>query len=169
MVRAANVAPATLSEKSLALGETVERDVRFALRKPCAACPYSRTTTPGSLGGSDPSVYVGQSLGPFWLPCHCSTDYSDPEWKQDTSKPQCAGAAMFRDAIGVAGLMPPALHRLKADTSLVFSSHAELLAYHRQIPLEEAQKQLRMAPPELLLELEMLKLNQKGWVKVASR
>ena len=145
----------------------MEADQRFVMRRPCRACPYSRTTTPGELGGSDPSVYVGQALGPMWLPCHCSTDYQDPNWRTDLSKPQCAGAAMFRDIIGVAKLMPAELHRLPGDPALVFSSHAELLAHHRGISLPEAEKRLKMAPPELLRDLEMLKCSKKGWIKGA--
>jgi len=91
---------------------------------PCGECPFSRTAQPGGTGGSSPSVYVGQGHGPFWLPCHAHSDFDDPNWKNDTSKPQCAGAAIYRANIGRARLMPKELHQLPPDTELVFGSPA---------------------------------------------
>jgi hypothetical protein len=147
------------------VGDPSMSDKRFCVKKPCKECPFARSTTPGELGGSDPTVYIGQAMGPFWLPCHLHTEYSDPNWKQDTAKPQCAGAAMYRSLVGVDRLMPPSLHRLEGDPELVFSSPAELLAHHKKISIEDAEKILLIDPPEWLMLLEMKKAAMVGWLK----
>lgn len=124
------------------------------LQRPCNECPYSKTVTPGALGGSDPSVYVGQGHGPFWLPCHKNVDFKDPNWKQDTEVQQCAGAAIYRANVGRDIVMPGSLHKLPADES-VFQSPAELLAHHRGITLGEADQYLIENSPENLMIREL--------------
>lgn len=125
------------------------------MKSPCKECPWSRTTEPGHLGGSSPQTFIGQVWGPFWLPCHSHTDYSDPGWKTDTSKPQCAGAAMMRDVTGRAPLLPPAIHRLRADLSKVFGSLAEFLAHHTGWTLQAAERYLTVHSPDDLLNQQM--------------
>lgn len=127
------------------------------LKKPCADCPYSKTVTPGVLGGSDASVYVGQGHGPFWLPCHKTCDFTDPNWKDNHTVQQCAGAAIYRANIDRAKLMPGSLHTLdKSDT--VFQSPEELYAHHKQISLEEATEYLKQHPAEILMLEEFKKI-----------
>lgn len=104
-----------------------------------------RTVEPGELGGSQPQTYVGQIEGPFLLPCH--EQYTQERSIRDPNNGQCAGAAIMRANLGIATKMPAMLHSLPADTSQVFASHAEFLAHHEQITLEEAQQQLRDKTP----------------------
>lgn len=95
---------------------------------PCKQCPFSRRCEPGALGGSSPAVYIGQSQGSFFLPCHLHTDYDDPNWKVDVTRPQCAGAAIYRANLGVA--YSERLLHLPAGHPDVFASHEEFLAHH---------------------------------------
>lgn len=128
------------------------------LKKLCNACPFSRSVTPGALGGSDPAVYIGQGHGPFWLPCHKNCDFNDPEWKTDTSVQQCAGAAIYRSNLNRENMMPKHLHKLPANSEYVFSTPAELYAHHKGISLEDAQEYLKRNPPNLLMMQEFHKV-----------
>ena len=155
----------------------------YAVKRPCAECPFSKTVQPGTLGGSDVSVYVGQAIGPFWLPCHMDTDFQDPNWKQDITKAQCAGAAIFRANLGISDYMPDFLHRLPPDTLpalrqrrspdrntvLSFASHAELVAHHRQCSVTEAEAWLEKNPPTELLRVELNKIEAKRRAVPAAR
>lgn len=125
--------------------------------QPCAECPFARAVKPGTTGGSDVTRFVGQAIGPFVLNCHMDPIYSDKPGVRLEER-QCCGAAMFRDLIGVAELMPEAFHHLKGDPALVFSSPAELIAHHRGITVAEAEAELRETPPTQLLEIELSKL-----------
>lgn len=134
------------------------------LKKPCKACPFSRACPPGKTGGSDPAIFVGQAVGPFWLPCHQTQNFKDPNWKNDMSVRQCAGAAIFRANVGVAesiAAVAEQLLRLPADTGLVFHSFAELLAHHRQVSIDEAEKSLEITTPRDLLRIELNKIEAK--------
>ena len=133
-------------------------DRRYSLKKPCAECPFSRASRPGATGGAAATTYVGQAHGPFRLPCHMAAGYEDN--RRDEGLPQCAGAAMYRDLAGRAPLMPPEIHQLKGDPALVFSSPAELVAHHTQVPLWRAQALLRGLPPSHWLAVEALKLSR---------
>ena len=128
------------------------------LQRPCSACPFLKSIKPGYLGGSDSTVYIGQGYGPFWLPCHKNCDFDDPNWKKDVTVQQCAGAAIYRANTGMSHLHPPHLHRLEKDPC-VFESPEQFLAYHNNIPLEEAAAFLRKYPPVhwYYRELEKLK------------
>jgi hypothetical protein len=98
-------------------------------------------------------VFIGQAFGPFMLSCHMDHDY-----EKDRRSPallQCAGAAIFRANVGVDALLPDALLHLEPDAEAVFETPAELLAHHANIPLEAAQKLLRLFPPRKLLENEL--------------
>jgi hypothetical protein len=124
-------------------------------KTPCKECPFARHTEPGATGGSDPTVYIGQAIGPFLLSCHM-----DPNYEKDPRSPhlmQCAGAAMFRSNIGVDVLMPPFLHHLPSNEEKVFSNPAELLSHHLRITLEEADAILAKRPPHELLRIEFEK------------
>lgn len=131
---------------------------------PCAECPFARHIKPGALGGSPTSTYVGQANGPFWLPCHCSTDFNDPKWKTDVTKPQCAGAAIFRANVEVADKMPDFLLKLPKDTTKVFASFAEFVAHHEQVPLDTAAQFIKAFPPDLWTRCEMSKISARHFV-----
>jgi hypothetical protein len=112
---------------------------------PCKECPFRRDIAPGTLGGSPATTYIGQVNGQFWLPCHCSTNYSDPNWKTDLSKPQCAGAAIFRANVGVR--VAPSLLVLPQNNRTVFNSFEGFLAHHEDISWADAQDRLAKYPP----------------------
>ena len=98
----------------------------------CSTCPFSKTSTPGELGGSPVETYVGQIIGPFFLPCHQVKDYKGNAEKIETCQCQCAGAAIFRANIGVGKYMPHTLLNLPADSDPnVFTSLHEFVWHHR--------------------------------------
>lgn len=101
------------------------------MKTPCKSCPFSRTTKPGTLGGSPTEVFVGQIHAPFIIPCHCHIDYSDPDWKTNsvTNAPHCAGARIFRANLGIKTL-PESLAGLPQDTDKVFASVKEFVSHH---------------------------------------
>lgn len=122
-------------------------------KQPCATCPFKRTTKPGTLGGSPTQVYVGQTEGGFAIPCHERIDYNDPNWRQTfLDVGQCAGAAIFRSNIGKAS--PRTALVLPADPETVFASHAEFVAHHDNITVEEAERQLAETTPRQCVEQE---------------
>lgn len=117
------------------------------LKHPCATCPFRKSSTPGHLGGSPAHTFIGQVNGPFYIPCHSTIDYSDPEWNKSKAMavPHCAGAAIFRANTGtpeVAGV------KIDADKETVFASHAEFLAHHEGITVREAEHVLRCITPD---------------------
>ncbi len=107
--------------------------------KPCAECPFRRDIKPGLLGGSPVETYVGQSVLPFWLPCHCDKNYAFKASKFDEVT-QCAGTAIFRANLGVSWLMPKSLLNLPGDTQIVFGSVSQFVAHHKGISLKEARE-----------------------------
>lgn len=141
-------------------------------RKPCEECPFRRASYPrglGLIGGSPPEVYVGQSMGPFLLPCHMTPDYEQD--RRDPGHAQCAGAAIYRANVGVSDRMPAQLIKAEPDATEVFGSHAEFLAHYYGVSVQVAEVWLKHVPPdELLLReaqrasvtlVEKSKINQK--------
>lgn len=125
-------------------------------KTPCKECAFRRDITPGALGGSAPEVYVGQTNGPFYIPCHCHYDSTDENWKEKAMQaPQCAGSRIYRANIG--SLMPESITGLPADPVKVFSSHAEFVAHHRGISLTEAVRRLAERTPDELTQIEISK------------
>lgn len=110
--------------------------------KPCKECPFAKdnTLTGDKPGGADPTVYIGQSVGPFWLPCHMEKEYEGKSTSPDKVN-QCAGAAIYRTNVK-APKMPEQILRLPEDKETVFGSHAEFYAHYNKIPLEVAQLML---------------------------
>jgi hypothetical protein len=107
-------------------------------------------------------VYIGQSIGPFMLPCHMACDFDDPDWKSKVGgTPQCAGAAIYRTNIGVADNLPDAIHKLPKDTATVFASPVEFLAHHARCSLAYARKLLAFYTPEEALRSEWSKFGVK--------
>ena len=128
----------------------------------CSQCPFARATTKEYLDtrGDNGERFIGQSIGPFILPCHMTKDFSQWAEKADTI-PQCAGAAKYRANIGVGDMMPPAIGKLPADTETVFATPVELLAHHRGVSLDYAKMVLTIIPPKAFLEHEMNKQEMK--------
>ena len=66
-----------------------------AVKKPCQACPFSKSVKSVTLGGSHTDVYIGQIHLPMWLPCHTDNKYADKS--SDVNKVhQCSGASRLR-------------------------------------------------------------------------
>lgn len=114
-----------------------------SVKAPCPECPFSRSVTPGALGGSSPFKYIGQIIGPFVLPCHMHCDFNDPQWREKSADtPQCRGAAEMRANIGVQDLLPVQFQRVPTNHEGVFSTLPEFLAHHGKMPLEQARAML---------------------------
>lgn len=127
------------------------------VKTPCAECAFRRDITPGALGGSPPEVYVGQTNGPFYIPCHSHYSSDTPDWKDRAMQaPQCAGSRVYRANIGDTGI-PEQLIGMKPDPVLVFASHAQFVAHHKGISLEEAEAELARHTPDELTWAEMNK------------
>ena len=136
------------------------------LTKPCGQCPFARWVKPGALGGSPVSMYLGQSIGPFMLPCHKACDFDDPEWKSKIGNvSQCAGAAIYRANVGVSAAMPKGLLSLPKDTDNVFATHAEFMAHHLGMPIDQAERETRPLDMQLRLAYEL----QKPEVKLVEK
>lgn len=86
-------------------------------RKPCADCPFARTSLAGWLGAHTREEWVAMIHGEAWINCHCTTNQ------------QCAGAAIFRANVIKCCRSPEHLS-LPADTRLVFSNNAEFMTHH---------------------------------------
>jgi len=130
--------------------------------KPCKECPFAKNNNLKGFkpGGADPLVYVGQSEGPFWLPCHMEKEYNGKD--TDPSKVnQCAGAAIYRANVGVASKMPEKILALPEDKDNVFNTHAELYAHYTKTPLEIAEQLLTKDIVKSLMHLEMNKTVKK--------
>lgn len=128
------------------------------LAKPCKGCAFSRTSTPGALGGSHADVYIGQCYGPFFIPCHMTYEVNDENLRQNLHcTGGCAGSAVFRANCGWDQTMPKGINKLPADHEAVFSNPAEFIAHHLKISIEDAKKRLREWTPAKLLEIEMNK------------
>ena len=136
------------------------------LRSPCDDCAFLRTSEPDNLGGSCAEVYIGQTHGPFWIPCHSSKEYRCKESVMG-DEAECVGSAIFRANIGAfdrfgEGLTtddpennPGKLFKPEPDTELVFATEAEFMAHHKQISIAEATLQLMILPPETIFQIEL--------------
>ena len=92
------------------------------------------------------------------LPCHMDPTY-DP-YTAGMQTLQCAGAAIFRANCGLE--MPSAFIKAVVDTDKVFATPAELIAHHRHITIEAAEKILRKKPPGILLAEELHRAAQSA-------
>lgn len=132
------------------------KDRRYARKEPCKECPFSCNVPPGETGGADPSVYIGQAVGPFFLPCHMDPGYMLN--RESHHLMQCAGAAIFRANLGVSSIMPEFLLELPPGHVSVFDTPAQLLAYHNQTSVAEAEAFLKETTPFMLFQREVDKL-----------
>lgn len=129
----------------------------YMRKSPCTGCPFSRTGHPEKDGHVDPMALIGQTRGPFLLPCHQEPRYEEERQGEIYQKAQCAGAATYRSNIGISDLFPASFHILPEDHDKVFSNPAELLAYYENITIAEAQARLRERTPEQLMRAELAK------------
>lgn len=126
--------------------------------KPCKECPFRKDNvlTGPNPGGSPPEVYVGQSQGPFWLPCHMEKAY-DGKDTDPHAVSQCAGAAIYRANLGLIDRMPAQILRLPEDKESVFTSHVEFMSHYTGTPVEEMEEMLSPSKQQLLLLIELYK------------
>lgn len=143
-----------------------EVKTKNGMRRPCKECPFAKSTPPDKGQKFDSLQYVGQIRGPFWLPCHMSKGYEENRLDHERHE-QCAGAAMHRDLVGVAGRMPDQLLKLEGDEQVVFKTHEEFVAHHEQVPIDVAQMGFRLAAsPDDLMKLEMMRIQMgEGFFK----
>jgi hypothetical protein len=129
--------------------------------KACLGCPFKRLNTneKPNPGGSHPYVYLGQTRGPFWLPCHQDKNYEGKGSNTETVG-QCRGAAIFRANCGTPYKLPEQLMTLEKDTENVFASEAEFLAHYMNIDLDTAEKFLTKKVLDGLMGYELGKLSE---------
>lgn len=69
------------------------------LNRPCADCPWRRSSTPGWLGASSAKEFVYRADKQSPMECHMTVDYSQPNWKDDIEAAAevsyCRGAAQY--------------------------------------------------------------------------
>jgi hypothetical protein len=135
-----------------------QREYHTSKKKPCKECPFNKNNvlgpTPAGLGNSPAEVYIGQSEGPFWLPCHMEKGYRGKETGfHDVG--QCRGAAIYRANLGISQKMPAQMLRLDKNTEEVFSDHVEFLMFYNKWTKEQAQNYLEKYPPIVHLYREM--------------
>lgn len=130
-------------------------------KKACMGCPFKRLNTneKPNPGGSHPFVYLGQTRGPFWLPCHQDKNYEGKGSDTETVG-QCRGAAIFRANCEDQYNLPEPLLKLEKDTEAVFASEAEFLAYYTDIPLEDAESMLTRQALDKLMYQELNKISE---------
>jgi hypothetical protein len=130
--------------------------------KPCPQCPFARATPKSYLDtkGQNGHRFIGQSVGPFELPCHMKREFKDykERFVNDEENPACIGAQIYRANLGISHLFPPTLAgEASPDYEAVFGGHDELLAHHMGIPLEVARGFLRTISPSMMLSGELAK------------
>lgn len=128
-------------------------------KKPCKSCPFRRDNDlqKPNPGGSPPEVYIGQSRGPFILPCHKGKNYAGKE--TDLSQAlECAGAAIFRANCEIPYKLPDQILSLPKDTETVFSNEREFLNFYKE---EDSKEVLTEEYLDLLLLRELLDANVK--------
>ena len=123
----------------------------------CPGCPFAKSCKSGELGGSSVETYIGQIIGPFFLPCHEVSGYQGNDTQLHTCKRQCVGAAVFRANIGVAKHLPNELLRLpEGSDPNVFGTLDEFVAHHRP-DLSRAERSDMLSKCELYLLSELRK------------
>jgi hypothetical protein len=135
-----------------------QKEYHTSKTKPCKECPFNKNNvlgpTPAALGNSLPEVYIGQSEGPFWLPCHMEKGYRGKETGfHDVG--QCRGAAVYRANLGISEKMPKQILKLDKNKEDVFSGHVEFLMFYRKWTKEQAEEYLKVFPPNFHLFKEM--------------
>lgn len=126
---------------------------------PCHDCPFAKHTPAGALGGGSLETYLGQIVGPFFLPCHNSPGYN--QFDVNLNNRQCAGAAVFRSNLGVDRLMPGSLLHLPAGDLVVFPGLLEFVVHHGRMSSKEAKQWLQRNPWGKLLRQELAKQEAK--------
>jgi len=100
--------------------------------KPCTECPFRRKSLPGYLGSDTPENFMATTLADAPMPCHCTVDYEDENWREKAAKaPLCAGARIFFANICKLS-RDRARPKLERDRENVFANPAEFIAHHKR-------------------------------------
>ena len=130
-------------------------------KKPCMGCPFKRINTNEKPhpGGSHPFVYLGQTRGPFWLPCHQDKNYQGKGSNVETVT-QCRGAAIFRANCEDQYNLPKQLLSLEKDTDNVFANEAEFASFYLDVPEEAMKRFLNKGSLDTMMNEEMYKKSE---------
>lgn len=118
---------------------------------PCGSCPFRRDVgrgcdDPKHLGFNTVEEFVGQTFGPFRIPCHAHIDYDDPDWKDKARDgvPQCVGNAALRGKSGLYTVLPDVLLHADDDAAkrVTFDSIYAFYAHHKGVSTEDAVREL---------------------------
>lgn len=109
--------------KSMAEFEEVQPPCRD---KPCAECPFLRTSMPGHLGPHTVEEWVEAAHGEGPMACHM-TIRADGSWKRTK---QCAGMAQFRKNIMKSPRSPLIAVAAERNTDAVFARGTEMIEHH---------------------------------------
>ena len=125
-------------------------------KKACMGCPFKRINTneKPNPGGSHPFVYLGQTRGPFWLPCHKDKNY-EGKGSNVEKVTQCRGAAIFRSNCDMPYKLPDELLKLDKNTEDVFSSEAEFLSHYVGCTIDYAKELLTKDTLDSLMNKEI--------------
>ena len=106
---------------------------------PCATCPWRRDNqAPGWPGASAPGEFLQQLDAGERMPCHCSVDYEQKDWRDQAKEaPECAGAAIHR---ANRAMHAPGLLKLPAVYDLVFTRPHEFIAHHARRPAKDLEQ-----------------------------
>lgn len=102
-------------------------------QKPCKECPFRRASGAGYLGDSSPERFIFATMLDEKMPCHCTINYEDPNWKErfeagEIGK-ECAGAATFFANLCKVSRDKTRLRLAPSDE--VFKTPSEFVAHHR--------------------------------------
>lgn len=129
--------------------------------KACPECPFSRKSTRGALGGSPIGTYLGQIIGPFFMPCHMARDYKGNDTPLSDKHAQCAGAAIMRANLKIGHLMPDPLLKLEHSSDPnVFDTLEEFILHHYPEATPESAKEMAKLAPAFY-ELELVRAAKK--------
>lgn len=135
--------------------------------KACGGCPFSKQCAPGELGGSPITTYIGQIIGPFFLPCHAAQNYEGNGTKLSPEHAQCAGAAIMRRNLGIADRMPEPLLKLDGEDPNVFETLEEFINHHLpELGTDEVSTLVDAAPS--LMEDQLQIAMGKGGIEKAT-
>lgn len=93
--------------------------------KPCAECPWLRTSIPGHLGPNSPEEWCEIAHSEAPVPCHMTMNGDG--WNHGTQ--QCKGLAIFRGNV-MKTPRSALIERAERDTKTVFSWDDEFIAHH---------------------------------------
>ena len=129
-------------------------------KKACLGCPFKRINTneKPNPGGSHPFVYIGQAMGPFWLPCHQDKKYTG-KGSDIGEVSQCRGAAIFRANCNTGIQRPPELLVLPEDKENVFANEKEFVQHYLDLNDSDAERVTHPTMLKQMMESELYSIS----------